>query len=94
MNYNGIKFIIIIIVYHSGDAFSGLANVINVEMEMSGQKGSDTSVKYEKLCKEHELLQQKLDNATKELNEKATIKPNDSNKHELQSRMFFVINNN
>ncbi|KAF7996678.1 hypothetical protein HCN44_002324 [Aphidius gifuensis] len=67
-----------------GDAFSGLANVINVEMEMSGSKGQDTSVKYDKLCKEHELLQHKFDNAMKELNDKATIKSSDTNKHELQ----------
>lgn len=55
---------------------------------MSSLKGQDISVKYDKLCKEHELLQHKFDNAMKEFNDKGTIKSSDTNKHEIQLREF------
>ncbi|XP_034950185.1 protein MLP1 homolog isoform X2 [Chelonus insularis] len=58
-----------------GDSYVGFMNIMQLGLDSPGLKEQDSTLKYDKLIKDNELLQQKLDNALKELaNEKESNK--------------------
>ncbi|XP_044581394.1 trichohyalin-like isoform X2 [Cotesia glomerata] len=63
-----------------GEVYTVFGDIINLCIDSPAARGQDSSLKFDKLAKENELLQQKLDNAMRDL-----AKEKESNKSDIKS---------